>query len=158
MGYLAESATWRNAYLFGAHELRNGMPKVPGRTPVSPDTVTALRVGQLFDTLAVRLDGPAAQGKHIVLNWSLTDTGEQFVLTLENATLNHVAGRQDPKADATLTLTRPILDKVMTHQATFRDEITAGRIGLAGDVTKLIELMGLIEDSARLFPIVDRQS
>ena len=27
LGYAAESATWRNAYLFGAQELRQGMPK-----------------------------------------------------------------------------------------------------------------------------------
>ena len=31
LGYAAESSTWRNAYLFGAQELRQGMPKVPPR-------------------------------------------------------------------------------------------------------------------------------
>ena len=31
LGYAAESATWRNAYLFGAQELRQGMPKAPPR-------------------------------------------------------------------------------------------------------------------------------
>ena len=31
LGYAAESSTWRNAYLFGAQELRQGMPKAPPR-------------------------------------------------------------------------------------------------------------------------------
>src|SRR5690606_26725778 len=69
LGYLAESATWRNAYLFGAYELRNGMPKVPSRTPVSPDTMRALSVSQFLDTLAIRLKGPEAQDRRIVVNW-----------------------------------------------------------------------------------------
>jgi alkyl sulfatase BDS1-like metallo-beta-lactamase superfamily hydrolase len=155
LGYLTESATWRNAYLFGAHELRNGMPNVPGRTPVSPDTMRALRVGQFFDTLAVRLNGPKAEGRRIVVNWRFTDTGEQYVLTLENATLNHVGGRQDPNADATLTLARPVLDAVMARQSTFRDEIAGGRMGLAGNAAKLVELMGLVEESSRMFEIVE---
>jgi len=76
LGYAAESATWRNAYLFGAQELRQGMPKVPSRPPMPRETLAALRTGQLWDVLGVRLNGPKADGRHIVLNWSFTDTGE----------------------------------------------------------------------------------
>ena len=78
LGYAAESATWRNAYLFGAQELRQGMPKVPARAAMPRETLAALRTEQLWDVLGVRLNGPKAEGKHIVLNWSFTDTGETF--------------------------------------------------------------------------------
>ena len=80
LGYAAESATWRNAYLFGAQELRLGMPKAPPRPPMPRETLAALRTEQLWDVLGVRLNGPKAEGKHIVLNWSFTDTSETFVL------------------------------------------------------------------------------
>ena len=70
LGYAAESATWRNAYLFGAQELRLGMPKTPPRPPMPRETLAALRTEQLWDVLGVRLNGPKAEGKHIVLNWS----------------------------------------------------------------------------------------
>src|ERR1019366_10112498 len=83
LGYAAESATGRNAYLFGAQELRLGMPKAPARPPMPRETLAALRTAQLWDVLGVRLNGPRAEGKHIVLNWSFTDTSESFVLTLE---------------------------------------------------------------------------
>ena len=43
LGYAAESATWRNAYLFGAQELRQGMPKAPPRPPMPRETLAALR-------------------------------------------------------------------------------------------------------------------
>ncbi len=85
LGYAAESATWRNAYLFGAQELRQGMPKTPPRPPMPRETLAALRTEQLWDVLGVRLNGPKAEGKHIVLNWSFTDTGETFVLTWRTA-------------------------------------------------------------------------
>ena len=42
LGYAAESATWRNAYLFGAQELRQGMPKAPPRPPMPRETLAAL--------------------------------------------------------------------------------------------------------------------
>ena len=94
LGYAAESATWRNAYLFGAQELRQGMPKAPPRPPMPRETLAALRTEQLWDVLGVRLNGPKAEGKHIVLNWSFTDTGETFVLNLENCALTYIAGAQ----------------------------------------------------------------
>ena len=72
LGYAAESATWRNAYLFGAQELRQGMPQAPPRPPMPRETLAALRTEQLWDVLGVRLNGPKAEGKHIVLNWSFT--------------------------------------------------------------------------------------
>ena len=94
LGYAAESATWRNAYLFGAQELRQGMPKTPPRPPMPRETLAALRTEQLWDVLGVRLNGPKAEGKHIVLNWSFTDTSETFVLNLENCALTYIEGAQ----------------------------------------------------------------
>jgi alkyl sulfatase BDS1-like metallo-beta-lactamase superfamily hydrolase len=84
----------------GAQELRHGMPKVPSRAPMPPETLAALRTEQLWDVLGVRLNGPKAEGKHIVLNWRFTDTAESFVLTLENCALTYTEGAQAPSADA----------------------------------------------------------
>src|SRR5437588_639702 len=115
LGYASESSTWRNAYLFGAQELRNGMPQTPPRPPMPRETLAALRTEQLWDVLGVRLNGPKAEGKHIVLNWTFTDTNERFALTLENCALTYAAGVQAPKADAGFTMPRALLDEVITH-------------------------------------------
>src|ERR1700760_72115 len=90
LGYVAESSTWRNAYLFGAQELRHGMPKTQPRPPMPRETLAALRTEQLWDVLGVRLNGPKAAGKQIVLNWNFTDTGETFILNLDNSALTYV--------------------------------------------------------------------
>src|SRR5579871_649750 len=119
LGYATESATWRNAYLFGAQELRQGMPKTQARPPMSKDTAAALRTEQLWDVLGIRLNGPKAEGKHIVLNWSFTDTGETFVLNLENSALTYTEGMQSDKAQASFTLARSTLDEVIAKLTSF---------------------------------------
>ncbi|PYO55197.1 MAG: hypothetical protein DMD83_20780, partial [Candidatus Rokuibacteriota bacterium] len=55
LGYAAESATWRNAYLLGAFELRQGQPGAVARAPISPDVVRAMSLDLFFDYLGVRL-------------------------------------------------------------------------------------------------------
>jgi alkyl sulfatase BDS1-like metallo-beta-lactamase superfamily hydrolase len=155
LGYAAESATWRNAYLFGAQELRQGMPKTPLRPPMPRETLAALRTSQLWDVLGIRLNGPKAEGKRIVLNWSFTDTGETFVLNLENSALTYIAGTQATEADAGFTLARSTLDEVIAKQTTFPDALSGGGIKFTGNPMKLGELMALMDEFPRMFEIVE---
>ena len=155
LGYAAESSTWRNAYLFGAQELRHGMPPTPGRSPMARETLAALRTEQLWDVLGVRLNGPKAEGKHIVLNWSFSDTGETFVLNLENSALTYTEGVQSEKADASFTLARSTLDEVIAKQTSFPEAVGAGKIKVGGNPMRLGELMGLMDEFPRMFEIVE---
>jgi alkyl sulfatase BDS1-like metallo-beta-lactamase superfamily hydrolase len=155
LGYLAESSTWRNAYLFGAQELRQGLPNAPPRPSMPRETLAALRTGQLWDMLGVRLNGPKAEGKTIVLNWAFTDTGEKFALTLENCALTYAEGVQASNADASFTLPRALLDAVIAKQATFPEAMAAGKITFTGNPIKLGELMGLMDEFPRMFEIVE---
>jgi alkyl sulfatase BDS1-like metallo-beta-lactamase superfamily hydrolase len=68
LGYLAESATWRNAYLLGAQELRNGVPAARTRAGIDADMLSALPAALVFDylgTTSMRLE-PGAR------SWSST--------------------------------------------------------------------------------------
>jgi alkyl sulfatase BDS1-like metallo-beta-lactamase superfamily hydrolase len=155
LGYLAESSTWRNAYLFGAQELRQGLPNAPARPSMPRETLAALRTGQLWDVLGVRLNGPKAEGKHIVLNWVFTDTDEKFALTLENCALTYAEGVQVANADAGFTLPRSLLDEVIAKKATFPEAMAAGKITFTGNPMKLGELMALMDEFPRMFEIVE---
>jgi alkyl sulfatase BDS1-like metallo-beta-lactamase superfamily hydrolase len=155
LGYQSESATWRNAYLFGAQELRHGMPKVPARSAIPRETLAALRTEQIWDVLGVRLNGPKAEGKTIVLNWTFTDTDERFVLTLENCALTYAAGAQAANADAGFTLARGVLDAVIAKQTSFPEAVAAGAITVTGNAMRLAELMALMDEFPRMFEIVE---
>ena len=155
LGYAAESATWRNAYLFGAQELRHGMPKAQPRPSMPRETLAALRTEQLWDVLGVRLNGPKAEGKHIVLNWKFTDTQESFVLALENSALTYTEGVQAATADASFTLGRGTLDEVIAKQTSFPEAAAAGKIKVIGNPIRLAELMDLMDEFPRMFEIVE---
>ena len=155
LGYAAESSTWRNAYLFGAQELRQGMPKTPPRSPMPRETLAALRTGQLWDVLGIRLNGPKAEGKHIVLNWSFTDTGETFALNLENSALTYTEDMQAPNADASFNLARTTLDEVIAKVTSFPEAVAAGKVKVSGNAMRLAELMSLMDEFPRMFEIVE---
>ena len=65
MGYQAESATWRNAFLYGAQELRHGVFPLPARVGLGADTLAGLTSDMFFDMMAIRLDPAKAAGQSI---------------------------------------------------------------------------------------------
>jgi alkyl sulfatase BDS1-like metallo-beta-lactamase superfamily hydrolase len=131
------------------------MPKVPPRSTMPRETLAALRTEQLWDVLGVRLNGPKAEGKRIVLNWNFTDTGETFVLNLENSALTYTANAKAADADAGFTLSRSVLDEVIARLTTFPEAVSAGKIKVAGDPSRLGELMMLMDEFPRMFEIVE---
>ena len=154
LGYQAESGPWRSVYLQGAYELRNGVPKSGGINTATPDTIKAMPPEMLFDYLAVRLNGPKAAGKKIVLNLDFQDLKTGYVVTVENGVMNYAHGRQNPKADATLTLTMAALNSVQLKEATLDQKIASGDIKIAGRKEALGEFMGLLDDFPFWFNVV----
>jgi hypothetical protein len=55
LGYQAEAATWRNAYLMGAMELRNGVTKIPVGAS-SLDMIRAIPTDAVIDLWVFRLN------------------------------------------------------------------------------------------------------
>lgn len=152
LGFQAENATWRNFYLMGARELREGV--VGAQNVASPDVLSALSMQELLDAVAIQIDGPKAWGKRIVVNWSLTDSDERFAVTLENGVLSYVPDKRAADADATVTLARPAIDAVLIGHAKLEDQVRAGHIVVSGDATKLRELFGLMDRPDPGFNIV----
>ena len=155
LGYQMESASARNAFLQGAWELRNGVPKLPPRGPGAPDVIRAMTLDTFFDNLGVRLNGAKAQGKTVVLNWKFTDTQQSYVINLENSALTYVADSQAANADATLTLTRTALDDISLQKTTFQAAVQSGQITVTGQREKLGELLGMLETFTLGFPTVE---
>lgn len=154
LGYQSEAGTWRSAYLVGAMELRNGVPKMAGGSSSNADTLKAVSNDLFFDFLGVRLDAAKAEGKKMVINWNFTDSNQQFALTLENSALTHIAGQQ-PGADATVTLSRATLDAVTLKQTTFPEAVQAGQVKIDGNRAKLGELLSMLDTFDLMFPVVE---
>ncbi|WP_212632335.1 alkyl/aryl-sulfatase [Metapseudomonas lalkuanensis] len=154
LGYQAESGPWRNFYLTGAQELRNGVAKLPTPNTASPDTVRAMDLDLFFDFLAMRLNGPKAEGKKITLNVDFTDLKQKYALEMVHGVLNHTEGVQAKDADATVTLTRDTLNKIVLKETTLKDAIAKGDIKVSGAEGKLEELVSYLDEFDFWFNIV----
>jgi alkyl sulfatase BDS1-like metallo-beta-lactamase superfamily hydrolase len=155
LGYAAESATWRNAYLLGALELRQGAAASAARAPVSPDVVRAMSLDLFFDYLGVRLNGEKAEGRRLVINWIFPDLDRGYVLNLENCALTYLADRQSDEADATVTLERAVLDRLVLRELSFAEAIQRGVVTVAGDAHKVIELFDLLDPFTLMFDVIE---
>ena len=158
LGYQAEAGTWRNAYLYGAQELRNGVMKIPVGNTLNADTLKAVSTEMFFDFLGVRLNAQKAEAKILIVNWNFTEPRQQFVLNLENSALTHVAGKQSDKANATLTLARSTLDAIVLRKTTFPEAVQTGLVMIEGDPTKLIDLLGMLDTFNPMFEVVEPKS
>jgi alkyl sulfatase BDS1-like metallo-beta-lactamase superfamily hydrolase len=107
----------------------------------------------IFDSMAVRLNGPKAAGKTRVINWHFTDTDERYALKLENAVLHHRAGVAQ-NADCSIRLTRELFNRIITGQTSFLTRILLGQISTEGSIQKLNELMSLLDEFDPWFNIV----
>jgi alkyl sulfatase BDS1-like metallo-beta-lactamase superfamily hydrolase len=158
LGYAAESGTWRNAYLFGAQELRHGLNGPVGRALPNPFTVRAMSLDVVFDYLGVRLNGEKAEGKAMVINWVFSDLGRRYVTTLSNSALTYLADRASDRADATVTLEREALTRLILHQTSLTDAVQNDLIGVEGDSARVAELFSLFDDFSPMFEIVEPKS
>lgn len=153
LGYQAESGPWRNFYLSGAQELRNGVAKLPTPNTASPDTVRAMSVDLFFDYLGVRLNSGKAGNAKAKFNFDLGNSGTYFV-ELENGVLNHTANMKGDKVDATVTLTRDTLNNIILQQTKLDDAIASGAVKVNGDQAKLHELVSYLDNFEFWFNIV----
>ncbi|WP_454726936.1 MULTISPECIES: alkyl/aryl-sulfatase [Cupriavidus] len=158
LGYQTENTTWRNAYLTGAQELRNGVARAATPGTASPDLVRALTVPHFFDYLAVRLNAGKAAGKTLTLNWHFTDLQQRYAMTLRNSALTYLADSQFPQPTAAITLDKATLDKISLKQLTLPEAAQNGSIRIEGDPRAVASLFGMLDSFDGFFNIVTPQA
>jgi alkyl sulfatase BDS1-like metallo-beta-lactamase superfamily hydrolase len=155
MAFQTESATWRNAFLLGAHEYREGPPKAMGRGPGAPGMLSALPNEMLFDVLAIRINGPRAAGLSCSIGWVFGDSGERWLSTLSHGALSAIQTEGDPGGDAQVHVDRNTLEAIMTQQLAPMAAIAEGRLVVKGRARLLAQFFGLLDRFAGNFPVVD---
>lgn len=154
LGYQEENPTWRNEYLMGAYELRNGLPKEFIIT-ASADAVKAMSIDMILDYMGLRLNGPKAASKSITYNMKFTSNPEQnYAVRLEYGVLIYTANKQYQNADVTVTWSKDDLLAVLFGATTLDKEIAAGKIKISGDQAKLQDLFNLQDNFDPLFNII----
>ncbi|MFC5831225.1 alkyl/aryl-sulfatase [Nonomuraea insulae] len=146
LGHGAENATWRNFYLMGALELADGILPA-AMAPGSPDVLAALSVEQIFDSIAIRVNGPRAWHERLAIDWDLTDLGERHRTTLSNGAFIQQPAPPDGGADLTLRLTKAQLVGLLAGKG-------VEGVEREGDTSVLQRLVAVLDRPAPDFAIV----
>ena len=149
LAYGAECATWRNFFLAGATELRVGNFGTPGESS-SPTLLAQLSPEQIFDALAISVNGPRAWELDLAVDISFTDLGSNYRLTLRNGVLVHRKTAADPAtAGATVTLAAKV--RILALAA---GDVTSSGLDVGGDPAVLQQLMSVLDKPDPSFNIV----
>ncbi|MET1018066.1 MAG: alkyl sulfatase dimerization domain-containing protein, partial [Leifsonia flava] len=105
LAYGSENGTWRNFFLSGATELRDGNFGTPTATS-APAILAQLTPEQLFDAIAISVNGPKAWDLDLSINVTFTDLDTAYRLTLRNGVLIYRKASADPDATASISTTK----------------------------------------------------
>ena len=156
LGWQAEPSTWRNIYLTGAKELREGVSPPRGTPQAQLASLANLPLGQLIDLLSVRLNPEKSAGQSLKLAFVLSDSGEQTFISIANGVLVHEEIAAPMPVDATLTLTRAdFLGGIFGGQP-LPPKIASGAAKLTGNPQAMLKLGQWMDPPNPVFPIVSR--
>ena len=149
LAYGAENATWRNFFLSGALELRDGNFGT-ATTTTSQSMLSQLTPEQIFDSLAIRVNGPRSWDLDIAVDITFADTALNYRLTLRNGVLVHRKAAPDP-ATATVTVTLAAKIRLL---AVAMGDFSAPGLELSGDRGALQALSDALDGPDPNFSIV----
>jgi alkyl sulfatase BDS1-like metallo-beta-lactamase superfamily hydrolase len=149
LAYGAENATWRNFFLAGATELREGNFGTPVQT-TSLSLLSQLTPEQMFDSFAISINGPKAWDLVLAIDVTFSDLGANYRLTLRNGVLVHRKVAADP---ATATATVTVVNKLRLLMFATGDTTSPG-VEMAGDATAMASLLGVLDKPDPSFDIV----
>ena len=144
LGHGAECATWRNGFLLGAQEVHG--PTISAQVSAA-GMAAALSVTQLFDSLAIRIDGRRAWDTSLSIRWQLTDSGETYRMELSNGALVHHPTTRSEPADLTVELTRQELLGAIARGST-------DGLRVEGDPSVFTRLLSFTDEPDPAFAIV----
>ena len=149
LAYGAENATWRNFFLSGATELRDGNFGTAAQTS-SPTLLSQLTPEQIFDGLAISVNGPSAWDLDIAIDVTLADHDANYRLALRNGVL---VQRRVPADAATASVTIK-LDNAFRLLMLATGDFSSPGLEISGEQEALQQFLGVIEQPDPSFNII----
>jgi alkyl sulfatase BDS1-like metallo-beta-lactamase superfamily hydrolase len=149
LAYGAENATWRNFFLCGAWELRDGNFGTAGQV-TSASLLSQLTPDQIFDSLAISVNGPRAWDLDLAVDVTFVDRDSNYRLTLRNGVLVHRKVSADP-ATAHVTVTLATSTRLL---AVAMGDLSSPGLDISGDQAALQAFLGVFDRPDPNFNIV----
>ncbi|MGB5077196.1 MAG: alkyl sulfatase dimerization domain-containing protein [Sphingorhabdus sp.] len=151
-GYQAESAIWRNMFLSGARELREGVKA--GINSQSIDMISAIPTGLLLDSVATRLDPMVIKDRKLAINFVISDRNEKAKITIGNAVMFSELDASHQTPEATVTGPRQLFLAMLFLKLPIKQLEGAG-LKIEGDRTALEMLQQALDPMPAAFNIAE---
>ena len=153
LGYQAESGTWRNAYLTGALELREGnqtdkLSFFAGGSTI--ETKAAMTPDMILDFIDIRTDAMVAKDDDLSLNMIFADHKQKYYVVRKSGVLLTYPGRQEESAECTVTLTGLAILALVGGQKEVLDKMK-----IEGDRNVLLRLVKYMGSPWQTFNIIE---
>ena len=132
MGFQTESGAWRNYYLTGAAELRNGVPQTNEIRTGNPELLKAVPTDKLFDAMAARFNPEKMDRDPYTVQFEFPDRGETISIEVnQSVAFPRMAAAEDPSA--TITMDRATFDLILAQEVTFAGQLLSGNVSVSGN-------------------------
>lgn len=155
LGWQSENALWRNFYLTGAMELRDGVAALPENDGAKlMAVVPSLPTSSLFDVVATQLNPERSAGKELRIAMIFPDRNEEIEIQVKNSVLTHRSKLTGKELDATLTIDRRAFLAGLLGGESIVLKIMSGEAQMDGDPFAFSEFASWIDQPDPSFRIV----
>lgn len=158
LGYVAESGPWRNFYLSGAKELRDGVKVLPSPNTAGPDMVRGMSTDLFFNFMAMKFKGTEAEAAKMNYNFNiiLPDVNDKVTLLVSNGAVTpRIGSNVTDNVTATITINRKDLDKISLGEASYEDLFKDGSLKIDGDKAAFDKFLSKLDSFNFWFNIIE---
>lgn len=155
LGYQSENGTWRNFYLSGAKELREGVSQKVVANSLSGDIIASMPIENFFDYISIKLNGLKAAENPMTLNINIPDQNKKYALEIKNGVLNYFVNKNKEVADLTISINRADLNLLIMKKTTLDDLIQNGKLSIQGEKSDFQRFLSLFDKFNPRFNLVE---
>ncbi len=153
MGFQAESGAWRNYYLAGAAELRNGVPDTGEIRTANPELLKAVPTEKLFDAMAVRFNPEKMERDPYTVQFEFPDRNEVISVEVsKSVAFPRPVAAENP--NATVTMDRTTFDLILAGDANFLTQVAQGNASVTGNPLAARAFMNSLDQFPFWFNVV----
>ncbi|VAV99388.1 Alkyl sulfatase and related hydrolases, MBL-fold metallo-hydrolase superfamily [hydrothermal vent metagenome] len=153
LAFQTEAGTWRNIYLVGAKELRQGNNRKAGISTANAKVLSSIPAVDLFDALSTRFNPTKMKGDGGIIQFNFPDRRETVAVDLGKSVMFPRNGASE-EAVAQITVSRTDFTKLLMRDVNPLEMIQSGKLKIEGNSALMAAMFGALDPVNPQFNIV----
>ena len=157
LGFQSEAGTWRNIYLVGAKELREGNVVKDSISTANAKVLSGIPAVDLFDAMATRFNPAKMQGDGGIIRFWFPDRKEAVSIDLGKSVMFPRKEAYDATADGSdtqITISRALFTQLLMRQVKALELIQNKEMVISGNTALMAAMFDALDEVNPQFDIV----